>query len=1471
MLQHRKQGSTGPGVESRPGPAASMAPPPVPQGQGQREAVGSDIQGGTRGWRFHLQGMVPHVQLEGDETISSLDALSKLQQPWLPFAHPRGVAWAVFPRPVTRVAVRAGVDKWQRMRPREQLGAWARREGIRDDEVVMPIAPGDATQAVPLYVVGVAGLVQCAGLLPVPECVEMLTPLLTDLVTVADPMVPLKVFLAEGEGEAAEVHYVGRINDGHMDVEGAAPTDTEKLDQLVWSLDEAGGVCTHPKPRRVLLHCYGSEEGSEAAEEDVAAAVAPFAKVHHACMRANVYTATAAQAFRDALAAAKKLSEQDCLKLGQALEGLEVPQGRLEEAPVPGLGYGTRLTPATALRRAGAAAGEPAGGAEAEPGAVEQQAAGTAPPGEAHTLAAVMGAPDNALDYEEEDAEEALGGVEGLQDGAQELPAHGADEPYGDEFNLEWEPSTEVRDASCDRDGITMDRNHGGVQRAMERWDSFIRWPRGDHRLTFMADWESAVEDMGRVLRLLRNTRLSQEAPGWTVPRESGGWYVLATQVACAPAPTQVQLAAQVAHEHVSGTGLWPMAVDAVGLLAVMEHNWAQARGMLERRQAWDKLAIASRPEMVGYAPGSDGGESDEEVQDWALQQALLHVRAGDAQNATAAEVQEGTVLDVGLRSSTSAVQVLVREDGARDGRDTLVRWKSWGALQEAERAQLSAYLASNKLPLEEGEVQAALHDVGTRELGQHVWARRLQCHQHTDPSLTLGTRVFYAEPVENLPPDHYEVERIHSHKGDGAERVYVVSWKGISDAEVLAEDPRGLEVKAADMGDGGLLQAYLTRIAEAPGAAVEVPRGSNPGDHAALEAARRLLEDEMKALQLEVEKAQAARKAEAEAAAEAEKGWAARQQALEARVRAAEAAAGGQEGAGPGGADDLAGFLEDDPLEQWLLGEDTAVDCTVCAGILAAGAHTAATCPGAKGMTPAQHRHALVARAALKAVGKARAEELLRQVPKQGPRHYPVKLLTEDEAAAVKAAAKQGQALQQAASHPLVSAGVPQGEGVTSLVWQVQQQQQLLQQQMQELRAQASSPQSEVARLRDELAASRKEARALHAQVTAATNESAGVSDGRAAKGFMDDFAHENGWSQGDHAMMKLKVGGENFTDTRIMLCTAAALHGYSIKCQELLTRGGTRRIGMDIPVEQFLPSNTVKFSTNKESLWQKEVRAVEKVDDGTVGLQIVDGKLRSGKSVVRTLVAQPKASGWDECSNIDAWVQGMAMCEDELEHVDAAHQHCYNDVHTLPALMRQHRRSMRKCVYDKYFAGLADVAAAFPHFLALEVKLRQKMMEDKPETWEFDPAGPYVVLVRDYVTKAERARRQGLPRGGGPPDVSDQGYDRPGGRTPLPAPRAPGTGDKPQGHSRAAQKSFATFTEFVAAYSSVRSRKGHEYCLKHAYSGECDSERVSADGARPVMCSDGRGGSRVHLCVRCGGDHDIEGKGACSKKHIR
>ena len=80
--------------------------------------------------------------------------------------------------------------------------------------------------------------------------------------------------------------------------------------------------------------------------------------------------------------------------------------------------------------------------------------------------------------------------------------------------------------------------------------------------------------------------------------------------------------------------------------------------------------------------------------------------------------------------------------------------------------------------------------------------------------------------------------------------------------------------------------------------------------------------------------------------------------------------------------------------------------------------------------------------------------------------------------------------------------------------------------------------------------------------------------------------------------------------------------------------------------------------------------------------------------------------------------------------------------------------------------------------------------------------------------------------------------------------------------------KSALAPWENIVAAYKDVRTGKGHAFCCAHNYSA-CPNKTDTDQGV--TWCTDAKGGKRLHLCVRCGGGHKIEGEGKCSNPHVR
>ena len=70
------------------------------------------------------------------------------------------------------------------------------------------------------------------------------------------------------------------------------------------------------------------------------------------------------------------------------------------------------------------------------------------------------------------------------------------------------------------------------------------------------------------------------------------------------------------------------------------------------------------------------------------------------------------------------------------------------------------------------------------------------------------------------------------------------------------------------------------------------------------------------------------------------------------------------------------------------------------------------------------------------------------------------------------------------------------------------------------------------------------------------------------------------------------------------------------------------------------------------------------------------------------------------------------------------------------------------------------------------------------------------------------------------------------------------------------------------VTAYGRVRTKAGDEFCILHNFA-TCNRATETQGGL--TFCKAKDGTRRLHLCVRCGGNHTPEGAGKCSKTKIR
>ena len=207
---------------------------------------------------------------------------------------------------------------------------------------------------------------------------------------------------------------------------------------------------------------------------------------------------------------------------------------------------------------------------------------------------------------------------------------------------------------------------------------------------------------------------------------------------------------------------------------------------------------------------------------------------------------------------------------------------------------------------------------------------------------------------------------------------------------------------------------------------------------------------------------------------------------------------------------------------------------------------------------------------------------------------------------------------------------------------------------------------------------------------------------------------------------------------DDRPMLVSLAKLHGYNTSLQAIVGRNGRRRLGMDMPVHEVHTVNYVRYSTDVGSLWYKEAKAVEKQDDGSQGLVIQGSKVIQGGRVTRQLIEKPAVGGFVRFGSIDQWHLGVVLLADLLAHIPEDYQYEYSAAYTNQELMHQHRVSFYEQVWVKYFGGFKDKAMALRTFEDLEARVRKQMMQERPDTWVYDPYGSSSDLVRKMVGEA-------------------------------------------------------------------------------------------------------------------------------------
>lgn len=191
------------------------------------------------------------------------------------------------------------------------------------------------------------------------------------------------------------------------------------------------------------------------------------------------------------------------------------------------------------------------------------------------------------------------------------------------------------------------------------------------------------------------------------------------------------------------------------------------------------------------------------------------------------------------------------------------------------------------------------------------------------------------------------------------------------------------------------------------------------------------------------------------------------------------------------------------------------------------------------------------------------------------------------------------------------------------------------------------------------------------------------------------------------------------------------------------------------------------------------------------------------------------------------------------------------------------QHTVSMMK-LYEQMFVGGGDLGAQWKQFLELEQLLRERMMVDRPRSWAYDPVGPYAEMVTVFRLTGERDSRGGRPGAdeAGPSTRTRRRQDDKDRRTGTP---------RSTGNETPAPDTFDSYSDMVKVFGSLKSRRGHEYCMRYNFGGDSSCTHPLADDGSCLPPGLG-GKKRLHKCCRCGGEHGIEGKGKCSdSKKIR
>lgn len=886
-----------------------------------------------------------------------------------------------------------------------------------------------------------------------------------------------------------------------------------------------------------------------------------------------------------------------------------------------------------------------------------------------------------------------------------------------------------------------------------------------------------------------------------------------------------------------------------------------------------------------------------EDTQDTLTQESLLHMEAAQARSPSAARLTDeavGTVIDVGFwQASHESATVLQREDIVKGGIEYLTRWRPLRELLDDPSGPMLYKQFTERFAVP-GDVALLRKALIARQENPDTrvrtgWGKHLRTASRNEPSISLGARLRYAAGREPAP---YEIECIHWHGYEGTtgnpKLFYRVSWKGYADQHVIdTEGVEALHVAADKMDDGPMLRAFH--------ALMQRPRVG----------------------------------AELEPTEDAVSGLTPTSFSISPiRGTAVAAETAAPRGQAPPGAPaattpiTVVPMPHEDPLLAFLNEADLpTTECTACGGLfnmpLDMG-HPVDACPRAPAsLDDQQRRHAQVA-AFMATRDRPRAETLLQlATDEDGLISYPFSQLTPVERAALRThMATVGRAgnphsgkpranpddarvaqltaeveqlrtqlLTQRAADPPTTHPTPLASEAADVVAAINtlreelaaqtRKQTIIEAELATYKSTVRGPQTtpppgdaaSVQALRDALAAEKDAHIASLRRVTVETNRRheipnvTGSVPPQAWSGVMVGFDKSLNIAQWRWVMKKFHIGGELGTDRRVMYYPAGLCNGWDANCMPIQGAAGVRTPQMWMPAHMFIEAAKVSYNTNPDSLWQRERASVDKSQESASGSLTLgpDGKL-SVKGLQRKLIIKPSQAGWPPVKYISDWFQGIVGMADELEKVDEALQHTYSPVHTLPALCHQHRLCMAQ-VYDTRFSMFTrNREAAFDEFVAMEEAVREHLCQTKPASWADSTEDPIVMkIVKAHALRAENAQADANSPGGRP-------AANPGVPSPTPAaPNKPGAGNRTDLRT---QVDFPSLGAMVSAYGGVRTRNNDEFCMLHNFSG-CTRETETAGGL--TFCKAANGVRRLHICVRCGGSHAIEGAGKCSKTHLR